>query len=72
MLMPADPSHEKEDPQMNSFQKVLQGVKQLKHKYPSHETAVSEDLKYDDSLDIKDNLFPCGNESLNILSFSLC
>lgn len=71
MLMPADPSCEK-DSQMNSFQKVLQGVKQLKHKYSSHETAVSEDLKDDDSPDIKDNLFPSGNESFNILSFSLC
>lgn len=53
-LMPADPAGEKEDSQMNSSQKVLQGVKQLKHKYPSHEIAVSEDLKDDDSPDIRD------------------
>lgn len=33
---------------------MLQGVKQFKHKYPSHETAVSEDLKDDDSPDTKD------------------
>lgn len=52
--MPADPTCEKQDSQMNSFQKVLQGVKQLKHKYSSHEMAVSEDLKDDDSPDIKD------------------
>lgn len=38
---------------MNSFQKALQGVKQLEHKYPSHEIAVSEDLTDDDSSDIK-------------------
>lgn len=58
---------------MNSFQKALQGVKQLKHNYPSHEMAVSEDLKDDDSPHIKDGfLFPRGNESFSILSFSLC
>lgn len=38
---------------MNSFQKALQGMKQLEHKYPSHEIAVSEDLTDDDSSDIK-------------------
>lgn len=50
--MPADPTCGK-DSQVNSFQKVLQGVKQSEHKYPSHETAVSEDLTDDDSPDIK-------------------
>lgn len=42
---------------MNSFQKALQGVKQLKHNYPSHEMAVSEDLKDDDSPHINDGFF---------------
>lgn len=56
-LMPADPTCEKEDSQMNSFQEVLQGVKQLKHKYPRYEMAVSGDVKDDDSPDIKDIVY---------------